>query len=127
MMERIRARVRSPKTPRHRRPCVCQPLHSGCDPDRCEKAVEPPLRSWIDNYGLTETLFLYGRAGEWTEGASQGCLTCAVVSKLAGKYVRPEERIAVQRKAREFLIFGEHVYKDDNDRRRPPLRLYTSI
>jgi hypothetical protein len=85
--------------------------------------VEPPLKSWIENNGPAETLFLYGRAEEWAEGASRGCMTCAVVSKLAGKYVRPEERVAVQRKAGECSIFGQYAYKDRNDRKYSSIKI----
>jgi hypothetical protein len=97
------------------RPCACQPLHDGCDLDLCEKASNPPLNSWIENDGPAETIFLYGRAEQWADGAERGCMTCAAVTKLAGT-VRPEERVSVQRKARECSIFGQYVYKDRNDR-----------
>jgi len=117
-MERSREHIHPHQMPRHHTPpCICQPIHSGCDPELCEKAVEPPLKSWVKDNGPAETLFLYARAEEWAEGASQGCMTCAVVSKIAGKNVRPEERVAVQRKAGECSIFGQHVFKDRDNRK----------
>ena len=42
-------------------------------------------------------------------------LSQPVVVKLAGDNVRPEERVAVQRRAGECTIFGQYVYKDEND------------
>ena len=113
-MERSHDRVGPRKIPKEP-PCVCQPFHSGCDPELCDKAVEPPRKSWIEKNGPVETLFIYARIEEWDEGARRGCMTCAVVSKIGGKYVRPEERVAVQRKAGECSIFGQYVYKDSND------------
>jgi hypothetical protein len=69
----------------------------------------------VQTTGQQRLSFLYGRAEEWAEGAHRGCMTCAVVIKLAGDNVRAEERVAVQRKAGECTIFGQHVYKDGNN------------
>jgi hypothetical protein len=117
-MERSHERVRPSEVSGYRtpQPCVCQPLHGGCDPDLCEKAIGIPLKSWIEDNEPVETIFLYNRAEEWAEGADRGCITCAAVAKLAGIYVRPGERVAIQRKAEECTIFGQRIYKDGNDR-----------
>ncbi|KAH6675899.1 heterokaryon incompatibility protein-domain-containing protein [Halenospora varia] len=60
----------------NRQSCFCQPLHSGCDPKFCDKAVLAPLSEWIEHSG---PLRLFEIGGQWEKGAAEGCMTCGAI------------------------------------------------
>ena len=74
--------------------CRCQPLHTSCNPESCEKAVNRPLSSRVENRGPKERLNIYGSQNEWSNGAKDGCVTCAIVMQLARPTVDQTIRVS---------------------------------
>ena len=63
----------------YRLTCFCQPLHSGCDPKFCDKAISAPSSEWIEHDGPLKPFVVDGLSTQWENGAEDGCVTCGAV------------------------------------------------
>lgn len=63
----------------NRESCFCQPLHSGCDPKFCNKAISAPSSEWIEHDEPLEPFKIAGLRTQLGKGAAEGCETCGAI------------------------------------------------